>query len=287
MPIKSFKQIPRDLVEWARFFRSTEVTPSDDSIGEDQIQDGEVTYPKLQDVTPDRILGRDTSPAGVVEELTVSGGLEFTGTGIRRSALTGDVTAGAGSTTTAFRNGAATSVVGRSVNSVGVLADIAAASDGQYFRRKAGILGFDALEDADIPATISRDAEVTAAIAAAIAALPVTASSTYTPTLTNVANLDSSTAYLCHYLRVGSEVTVAGLVDVNPTAAADTRLGISLPIASNFANLQDCAGTASNFTIQQQAGIGADVANDRAELRFLANDTNDRSMTFHFTYRII
>lgn len=108
MPIRPFKQIPKDSVEWARFFQATEVQPDDDSVGEDQLRDGEVTFAKMQNVTPDRLLGRDTAPAGQVQELTVSGGLEFTGAGIRRSALTGDVEAAAGSGTTAIANNAVT-----------------------------------------------------------------------------------------------------------------------------------------------------------------------------------
>jgi hypothetical protein len=61
-----------------------------------------VTYAKMQNVSAtDRLLGRDTAAAGDVEEITVGGGLEFTGsTGIQRSALTGDVTASAGSNAT-------------------------------------------------------------------------------------------------------------------------------------------------------------------------------------------
>jgi hypothetical protein len=51
----------------------------------------------------DRLVGRDTAGGGAAEELTVSGGIEFTGSGgIQRSALTGDVTATAGSNTTAL-----------------------------------------------------------------------------------------------------------------------------------------------------------------------------------------
>ncbi len=46
----------------------------------------------------DRLLGRDTAGSGAVEELTVSGGIEFTGTGIRTTAFTGDVTKTAGGT---------------------------------------------------------------------------------------------------------------------------------------------------------------------------------------------
>lgn len=57
----------------------------------------------------DRLLGRDTVGDGAVEEIVVTGGLEFTGSGgIRRSALTGDVTASAGSNTTTIANDSVT-----------------------------------------------------------------------------------------------------------------------------------------------------------------------------------
>lgn len=57
-----------------------------------------VTFAKMQNIATDRLLGRDTAASGDVEELTVGGGLEFTDAGgIQRGALTGDVTASAGS----------------------------------------------------------------------------------------------------------------------------------------------------------------------------------------------
>jgi hypothetical protein len=69
-----------------------------------------VTYAKLQNISAtDRLLGRDTASAGDAEELTVGGGVEFTGSGgIQRSALTGDVTASAGSGSTTIANNAVT-----------------------------------------------------------------------------------------------------------------------------------------------------------------------------------
>jgi len=68
-----------------------------------------VTYAKMQDVSAtDRLLGRDTAGAGNVEELTATGGLEFTGTGIQTSAFTGDVTKAAGGTATTIANDAVT-----------------------------------------------------------------------------------------------------------------------------------------------------------------------------------
>lgn len=64
------------------------------------IADNAVTYAKMQNVSAtDRLLGRDTAAAGDVEELTVSGGIEFTGSGgIQTSAFTGDATKTAGGT---------------------------------------------------------------------------------------------------------------------------------------------------------------------------------------------
>jgi hypothetical protein len=58
-----------------------------------------VTFAKVQNIATDRLLGRDTASSGDTEELTVGGGIEFTGTGgIRTSAFTGDVTKTAGGT---------------------------------------------------------------------------------------------------------------------------------------------------------------------------------------------
>ena len=111
----------------------------------------------------------------------------------------------------------------------------------------------------------------------------------YTPTLTNVANLDGSTAYSCQYLRVGSVVTVSGQVDLDPTTTlTDTQLGISLPIASNFANANECAGSGSAPAIAAMTvAILGDVANNRATLQFKATDVTSQPVFFSFTYRII
>lgn len=66
-----------------------------------------VALTQLASVATDRLLGRDTAGSGTPEELTVGGGVEFTGSGgIQRSALTGAVSAAAGSGTTAFASGA-------------------------------------------------------------------------------------------------------------------------------------------------------------------------------------
>ena len=79
-----------------------------------EITDDAVTYAKMQNIATDRLLGRDTAATGDVEEISVGGGIEFTGSGgIQRSALTGDVTATAGSGATRSRPSARSSSVPR------------------------------------------------------------------------------------------------------------------------------------------------------------------------------
>lgn len=70
------------------------------------VKTGSITLAMQANISTDHLIGRDTAGSGVQEELAVSGGIEFTGSGgIQRSALTGDITASAGSNTTAIATG--------------------------------------------------------------------------------------------------------------------------------------------------------------------------------------
>lgn len=140
-----------------------------------------VTLAKMADLATDRLIGRDTALTGVPEALTVGGGIEFTGAGgIQRSALTGDVTASAGSGTTAIaagaiidadvnasaaiafsklENGSALSVVARSANSAGAVASLAAsAASGQVLRESGSTIGWGTIATAGIAANAVTDA---------------------------------------------------------------------------------------------------------------------------------
>jgi len=64
-----------------------------------------VTFAKMQNIATDSLIGRDTAATGDPENITLNATLEMTGSGaLQRAALTGDVTASAGSNATAYNN---------------------------------------------------------------------------------------------------------------------------------------------------------------------------------------
>lgn len=84
---------------------SNDLAVKDLGISTGKIAADAVTFAKMQNIATDRLIGRDTAASGDPEEISIGGGLEFTGAGgIQRSALTGDVTASAGSNTTTIPN---------------------------------------------------------------------------------------------------------------------------------------------------------------------------------------
>ena len=113
-------------------------------------------------------------------------------------------------------------------------------------------------------------------------------SGTYTPTLANTTNVAASTPRLATYMRVGSAVTVAGQLDIDPTATGAVLLGISLPIASDFTTAYQLGGVASAETIAiESAGIEANATDNNASLKYVAVDTSNHTLAYTFTYTII
>lgn len=112
---------------------------------------------------------------------------------------------------------------------------------------------------------------------------------TYTPTLTNTANLAASTASVCMYYRIGNMVTVSGRVTIDPTTTATlTTLGISLPVASAFTTAIQAGGTAAAPTVADgAAAILSDATNDRATLQYVCTDVTNHDMYFTFTYQVL
>lgn len=124
-------------------YRNADNTGWVETIGTSEIADNAVTLPKMADIATDRLLGRDTAGTGDPEALTVAGGIEFTGSGgIQRAALTGEVTATAGSNATVIANDAVTyakmqnvsatdKVLGRSTSGAGDVEEMACTAAGR------------------------------------------------------------------------------------------------------------------------------------------------------------
>jgi microcystin-dependent protein len=85
---------------------SGDVTSAGD--GATTIANDAVTFAKMQTISSEKLMGRHGGGSGNAQEVSVGNGIEFHGSGIRRAALTGDVTATAGSNTTAIANGVVT-----------------------------------------------------------------------------------------------------------------------------------------------------------------------------------
>lgn len=109
-------------------------------------------------------------------------------------------------------------------------------------------------------------------------------SGTYIPVVKNVLNV-SAVPFQFQFLRIGKVVTVSGRVDVDPTAAGATQVGISLPIATSIGKAEQCCGVAACPSVAgQSASIQGDTAGNRALMQWVAVDTTNQSMFLTFTY---
>ncbi len=114
------------------------------------------------------------------------------------------------------------------------------------------------------------------------------ASGEYAPTLTDVTNVAASALLGARFVRINNTVTVFFGVTIDPTAAAATELGISLPVASTLAAAADLLGhMASGETVGEPAVIVGDVANDRAQLSYTAVGTGVVTWHGSFSYQVL
>lgn len=115
------------------------------------------------------------------------------------------------------------------------------------------------------------------------------ASGTFTPTLTALTNVASSTMADCQYIRVGNVVTVAGRINVAPTATGTTNFLLSLPIATTIANTSNLGGSgAFDYTTgNNSVSIIGNVGNNKASMQFVAGTTGSQILSFSFTYVIL
>lgn len=88
-------------------------------------------------------------------------------------------------------------------------------------------------------------------------------------------------------MRVGATVTVSGRLYIDKTADnVSTSIGITLPVASDLVNDNECAGTAAAVVNTEAGTITGDVTNNRAQLTYTAKSSSDSYIWFTFTYKV-
>lgn len=116
----------------------------------------------------------------------------------------------------------------------------------------------------------------------------IIASGTYTPTGTASTNVTTVTPSTCVYSRVGSVVTVSGVVAVTQTSATGTTVFyLTFPISSASTSANDAAGvfaTTGDGSGAQAAGrIYSDHTNDRFAFTYIGSTTGTGPFSFSFT----
>mgnify|MGYP003540379365 FL=1 len=76
-------------------------------------------------------------------------------------------------------------------------------------------------------------------------------------------------------------------VAIYPSAAADTLLYMSLPVASGLTGTSDLAGTAACATVTNEVIAILGGAADTAIFRWTATDLTNHALHFHFSYYIV
>jgi hypothetical protein len=112
---------------------------------------------------------------------------------------------------------------------------------------------------------------------------------TYTPTITAVSNLASSTARVTQYIRVGTMVYVFGQCTLTPTLAGSVTARLSLPVASNLANSFELAGAGNawNSGSALHVVITGDTANNEAQFQVENPAGVGVVVSFSFGYQVI
>lgn len=110
---------------------------------------------------------------------------------------------------------------------------------------------------------------------------------TYSPTITNGANVTASTPFTCQYLYINGAVVVSGAVNIDPTLAATvTDFEMTLPISTTFGAGEQLGGGggATDGTVAPLAIYLS--SNAKAKFIFTPPGAGAVTYSFVFLYRV-
>lgn len=112
----------------------------------------------------------------------------------------------------------------------------------------------------------------------------------YTPTTTNITNVVSSVPSAFTYQRVGDIVTGYGYILIDVGATGTCEVNFTLPVASNFANVEDLKGNGQPHIGGANVNsiyLLAQTTTNQVRLIFEANSTGLVGVNFSFQYIIL
>jgi hypothetical protein len=117
---------------------------------------------------------------------------------------------------------------------------------------------------------------------------PIIASGTYTPTATIIgASTSTATPSAAQWSRVGNTVTVSGVLAIGSTISSNVEVELTLPVASNFASQEQCAGNGTGVSADMRFRIGASGANDKASFKSQTVGAGVSTDVFYsYTYQV-
>lgn len=211
------------------------------------IPNNTVTFAKMQDIATNSLVGRDTAATGDPENILLNATLEMDGSGnLQRAALTGDITATAGSNATTIANDAVTNT-------------------------KAANMAQDTIKGRSSGSGTGDPEDLTAAQATAILNLATTSVKGLAPVLSNVATefLNGTGAYSTPtgttdliYSAPSSDTAINSVTDVDiiSTSIANIAAGDKIVFSGRFLILNSSgAGRVYIMNIDLGSAFGARV----------------------------
>lgn len=178
--------------------------------------------------------------------------------------------------------------------STGFLQRIPAGTTGQFLSNTSGVPAFTSILASTTTATTQSPGDNTHAVAtdefvaAAVAAGGSGTSGTYTPTVSAASDISSSTPQTFHYIRVGNQVTVSGVVTITIIAGGVANFEITLPVASNLGATYDLSGPGSSESVNiTNVTCKAQTSTDHAYVNMLAVGAALADISITFIYTVI